>query len=72
LPSLGNVEISHDLETGRHGWDEATGQRFAVALQHTVLPETHLQAVLLRFDVNVARSQLQGLQKDAIDQIDDW
>ena len=72
LPPFGDVQVSHDFEARGHGWDQSAGKRLAIALQHAVLAETHLEPNLLGLHMDVAGSELQGLQQDPVHQIHHW
>ena len=69
-PPLGDVELGHDLDAADHGGLQLLGRGFDV-VQDAVDPVAHLQVLLERLDVNVARPRLDRLGDDQVDEPDD-
>ena len=70
LAPLGNVQVRHDFEAAGERWNHLGRQGFKGVLQHAIEPQPHMQAVFLRFDMDVAGLAAEGLHQDAIGQLD--
>ena len=66
--SLGDVEVGHDLETRGNRRDQGLGQILEMPLQHPIQAVAHLQALFLRFDVDVAGAAVDRLDQDPVHQ----
>ena len=69
-PSLGDVELRHDLHAGDDGGLEPLGDRLDV-VQDAVNPVAHLQVAFEGLDVDVACPAFDGMGDEEVDELDD-
>ena len=69
-PSLGDVQVGHDLDAGGHRKRQMPWRRLHL-VERTVDAVTDLELLLERFEVNVARLGLNGAVQDQVDIADD-
>ena len=67
--ALGDVEVAEDLEARDDGSDVVRRQWRGLLLEHPVDPVAHVDVVLEGLDVNVARTQRDGVADDVLDQL---
>ena len=70
-PLLGDVELRHDLQPRRDRVAELHRRRHDV-VQDAVDAEAHAEFLLVRLDVNVARTLLNRRHQHEVHQPDDW
>ena len=71
-PLLSDIHLGHDFQTADDRCSELVQLgRSGLLLQDTIDAVTNLQAVLLRFDMNIASANHDGFTEDLIDQTHD-